>query len=170
MVLDTMKGINDLGDKNTCEGGDMADAASYITMQLNLTHLPIPFISGLCLPKECTQEKLTHFGDRATSLLNSILSGLEQKFVEEPIVWHFISNDTKAYLQLTDSTEAADDWAASLQTGYIFALIICSLIMLTLCILPNIYHLKLHYQGRSRQLKYIPELDWAYQCAPQYKA
>ena len=56
MTLSTMHGLNDLGSMEQCQFGTIGDAwSTYSTLKINVTHIPVSLISGLCLPVECTQ-------------------------------------------------------------------------------------------------------------------
>ena len=41
MAFQSMHGLADLGRKKECENGDMADFASYSTLNLNISHIPV---------------------------------------------------------------------------------------------------------------------------------
>jgi len=53
MVLSSMHGLNDLGSEKGCEAGTFGDLATFSTLAVNVTHIPIALISGMCLPVEC---------------------------------------------------------------------------------------------------------------------
>ena len=53
MTLSTMHGVNDLGSIQQCQYGTIGDAV-YSTLKINVTHIPVALISGLCLPVECS--------------------------------------------------------------------------------------------------------------------
>ena len=76
MTLNTMHALNDLGSMSECTHGTIGDVATYSTLKLNVTHIPVSLISGLCLPVECTQEQLTGFADTVTNGINNVLVGL----------------------------------------------------------------------------------------------
>lgn len=68
-----MHGLNDLGSLNQCQFGTIGEWANYSTLKLNITHIPVSLISGFCLPIECTQSNLTHFGDNASDYLTTLI-------------------------------------------------------------------------------------------------
>mmetsp|Transcript_24992 Transcript_24992/g.33487 ORF Transcript_24992/g.33487 Transcript_24992/m.33487 type:complete len:125 (+) Transcript_24992:134-508(+) len=78
MTESTLHGFNDLGSQAACEGEDTIDA-TYVTLKLNLTHIPVELISGLCLPRECSQ-KLQHVSGRVSDKANDILDAIQRKF------------------------------------------------------------------------------------------
>ena len=55
MAQSGMHALNDIGSPYLCEDGQ-EDLAQYATLTLNITHVPTALISGLCLPRACTQE------------------------------------------------------------------------------------------------------------------
>lgn len=169
MAFESMKGLNDLGNMVECENGDLADIASYVTLKLNITKLPTSLISGFCLPAECTQEKLSNFGNAATDKINGILEPLLEAYLKEPIGLDFLNQDTQLFMTLTASDEAAEDWANSVRPGYIASLVFVSLMILFTCLIPNIYLAALHYQNRAKDYELTPKADWAFKSAPQYK-
>ena len=73
MVLSSMHGINDLGSQSGCEHGSFADVATFSTLTLNVTHIPISLISGLCLPQECSQQALSNFGTNVATAINNFV-------------------------------------------------------------------------------------------------
>ena len=74
MTLSTMHGVNDLGSMNECEYGTLGDWATYSTLKINITHIPVALISGICLPVECTQTNLTDFGDTVSNKLVNLVT------------------------------------------------------------------------------------------------
>ena len=54
MVESSVHQLNDLGSQRACEEGSAGDLATYATLKLNITYIPVELISGLCLPKECS--------------------------------------------------------------------------------------------------------------------
>jgi len=61
MVLSSMHGINDLGSESGCENGSFGDLANFSTLTVNITHIPVALISGVCLPTECSRSDLSRF-------------------------------------------------------------------------------------------------------------
>ena len=57
----------------------MGDLATYATLKLNITYIPVELISGLCLPKECSQKNLTDFSEKVTDIINKIGIMLQKK-------------------------------------------------------------------------------------------
>ena len=51
----------------------MADWATFTTLNINITHIPITLISGLCLPKECSQSDLSEFSSKVSTGINNLL-------------------------------------------------------------------------------------------------
>lgn len=54
MTETSMHGLNDLGSQAECENGTFGDLSTYSILQLNVTHIPVKLISGVCLPSACT--------------------------------------------------------------------------------------------------------------------
>ena len=79
MVLSSMHGLNDLGSESGCQNGSFGDLASFSTLTLNVTHIPISLISGFCLPVECTQAQLAKFSAGVTSKFNNLLIAAQKK-------------------------------------------------------------------------------------------
>jgi len=76
-----MHGLDDLGSENVCQGGNIVkDMARYTTLSFNITHLPTALIQGVCLPKECTPEKLASFSTHVTAKLNTVLAEVQKKW------------------------------------------------------------------------------------------
>ena len=96
MVLSSMHGLNDLGSMEGCQNGSFGELATFSSLMVNVTHIPIALISGLCLPVECSQEKLTDFSDATTAKLNKLLVAAQKK-------WHFVDLD-KGYGLIKDYT------------------------------------------------------------------
>ena len=68
-----MHGLNDLGSLQQCQFGTIGEWANYSTLKLNITHIPVSLISGLCLPIECTKRNLTQFGNNASDYLTTLI-------------------------------------------------------------------------------------------------
>ena len=56
----------------------MADYATYSTLNLNITHIPVQLISGLCLPKECSADQLQSFSTMITGKINTLLENIQK--------------------------------------------------------------------------------------------
>lgn len=79
MVSSSMHGLDDLGSLYLCESDGMADYATYTTLMLNITHLPTALISGLCLPKTCTNENMEWFNLATTDKINSLMESVQRR-------------------------------------------------------------------------------------------
>ena len=55
-----------------CEEDSVGYLATYATLKLNMTHIPVEMISGLCLPKEYIQQNLTDFSAKVTNTISRI--------------------------------------------------------------------------------------------------
>ena len=80
MTLSTMHGLNDLGSISQCQHGTIGDWATYSTLSINVTHIPVSLISGLCLPVECSQQNLTDFGNEVSEKLVNLVRKAQKKF------------------------------------------------------------------------------------------
>lgn len=80
MTQTSMHALNDLGSQAECENGTFGDLATYSILQLNVTHIPVKLISGVCLPAACTQEQLTRFSDNTSIQVNNLLIAAQKKF------------------------------------------------------------------------------------------
>ena len=72
MVLASLHGLDDLGSKSLCEEGQI-DLAHYSTLNINVTHLPVALINGICLPASCSVSQLESFGTGLTTKINNLL-------------------------------------------------------------------------------------------------
>ena len=127
MASTSLHGINDLGSMKECEHGTMADFASYSALKLNFTHSPISLISGICLPKECSQSQLTKFGDNTSILMNTVLRKVAKALdifhfdYNDPTNWGWINPDTEFTITMTQSLNAETEWQDSVRIGFICA-------------------------------------------------
>ena len=48
---------------------------------------------------------------------------------------------------MTKSDQAIEDWKESVDVGYICALIFCAIVLVTFCIVPNVYWLVRHFKN-----------------------
>ena len=151
MVLSSMHGLNDLGSEGGCENGSMADWATFTTLNINVTHIPISLISGLCLPKECSQSDLSQFSHKVTTGINNLLIMLQEKFhiIDFSKGYGLVKPYTRVEVELNHSEEAAEDWQDDMRVGYICALTFVGLCFAGFCLFPNIYWLVMHFKANG---------------------
>ena len=94
----------------TCDYGTIGDLAGYSTLKLNITHIPIGFYMGLCLPKECSQLNQTQFSNNVSIFLNQVLGNLQKNFhlIDFSKGYGLIQPFTDVFFTLTSSQDAED--------------------------------------------------------------
>lgn len=112
MAQTSMHALNDLGSMKECQSGSVADLATYSTLQLNITHIPIPLISGLCLPAECSQAQLSSFIEKTTNGVNNLLVKAQKKFdlVDLTKGYGLVKDYSRLTISLTQTDQAVEEW------------------------------------------------------------
>ena len=148
MTFQSMHGLADLGRKKECERGDMADFATYSTLNLNITHVPVQLISGLCLPVECTPEQLQQFSTTITGKIDNLLVKLQENHHFLPIKDDsgLLRNFTRLQLEINPSSYDTETWKGDVRVGYIISLCFCSVIFILFCLIPNAYIIWKHFR------------------------
>ena len=143
----------------------MADFATYSTLQLNVTHIPVQLISGLCLPIECTPDKLSSFSSTVTTKINDVLIKLQKNRHLLPIKEDsgLVRNFTRLQVEINPSTYDVQTWKSDVRIGYIVSLCFCSIVFVLFCLVPNGCLLWKHF--RKEEVEPHAALDWQYQQA-----
>ena len=163
MAQSSFHGLDDLGSMAQCDHGNLGDYLSqYSTLRLNITHIPISLYQGVCLPKECTQEKLSEFSDKVSILLTSTVTGLQKKLhlFDFSKGYGLVKEYSRLYVTLEESEPAVEEWYASVSVGYVVALVFCGIMFVVFCCAPNIFHLIRHFTDNKPLSN--PNVDWAY--------
>ena len=163
MAFETMHGLADLGRKSVCQSGSMADYATYSTLNLNITHIPVQLISGLCLPKECTPDQLESFSGMITSKANALLMNIQKNHHLIPIHEDsgLIRDFTRLQIAVNPSSYYTEEWKDDVNLGYIISLVFCSVLFALFCVVPNAFVVWRHC--RQKETTPNDKLGWRLQ-------
>jgi len=141
----------------------MADFASYSTLNLNVSHIPVQLISGLCLPIECTPDKLSTFGNTVTTKLNDLIRKVQKNRHILPMKDDsgLLRNFTQLQVQIEPSSYLTEVWKQDVRVGYIISLCFCALVFICFCVIPNALVCWNHY--KEEEVDPNTKLDWQYQ-------
>ena len=151
MAMTSFKQLNDLGSMKECTNGVIDDVATYSTLKLNITDIPVGFYQGMCLPAECSQEQLTNFGNNAAIKVNDLLIGVQKKFdlIDFSKDYGLFKDYSRLSVTLDQSLNTAKVWQEELKGGYIAACIFCTTVLVVFCIAPNVYLLTKHFKRNN---------------------
>ena len=124
-LMYTGKGINDMGDFDSCQ---KAGGMRFIT--LHIRNLPVVLAMGLCMPKECQPSDFDGLKDSIASVMTGIANGLKGNSSIDLTV-------QPDYVRFIDPIQAQED-EGTFGPGFWITMTVLSLFVL-LCIVATMY-------------------------------
>lgn len=127
--------INDIGNYDECK---MMPDADYVLININISHTPIAFWFGACLPHECVQSDYQAVTNTMTDTINAVYQSI---FGNSTIDTGVFRAETKLTMAFRKPDEIQQDWQEGSLPGYItFLALVVPLLLLISCI-PSVYHI-----------------------------
>eukprot|EP00347_Sterkiella_histriomuscorum_P012674 403367660 len=126
--------LGEIGNQKACDA-DQQDISSYVSIYMNITHIPTFVRAGLCLPKACTQDQYYSFGNTLQNIIDNVLAEFNEKYYfENPLT----KRDTKFSIQIRRNDQYNKQWMKETEIPFFMFVTVLSIIVCMIFTFPNL--------------------------------
>lgn len=144
MKIHSSHAIQDLGSYLECRNmmnQHDESLADYVVLNVNLSHVPIVMHFGQCMPKNCSQTEYDHALYKVSKVLSKVYQdNYYNMFTPEAEKISMIKSWTNISLRIIKTDSWIEEWNNQYQVQYVLTMIFTVVLLVSLCLIPNIYH------------------------------